>query len=112
VQLILAHFGLVHKVVVASLILTFDASSGKQVLTECEMLGILCNGVQPENCELEFRMARVPVELAFIGSHMSHEAFDVLSEIVMSNKVPINARKTRAVLTLIITSKNRREPVY
>lgn len=77
-QRIIAYPRLIHKVMVSTLILSFDSAGGKQVLAKFEMLGILGNGVQTENGEFELGMARIPMKLTFVGSYVSHKAFDVL----------------------------------
>jgi hypothetical protein len=106
-QLVLPHLGLPHEIALALLIVPLDTSRFQEVFAEREVLRIVGDGMKTEDGEFKFRVAGVAVELSFVGSDVTHEAVDVLY--VRSVKVKKEGEGGR---TLIITSKNLREPLY
>lgn len=106
-QLVLPDLCLPHKVTFPLLIIPLDASRLQEVLAEREVLRVVGDGVQTKDSELEFWVAGVAVELAFVGADVTDEAVNVL----FGGSVRVDGR-TNSRRTLIITSKNLRDPVY
>lgn len=107
-QLILPPPRLIHEIMIPTLIIPLDAPRFQEVLSERDVPRVLGDRMETEHGEFEFWVTGVGVELALGGADVAHEAVNVLRFDQPRPRGKVGGERH----TLIMTSKNCRDPVY